>query len=63
MKETTEWLNPNDFEKIYGIKKSTQAKMRMKRRLPFSKFGKFIYYDRNEIDDHLRNHKMEARNA
>jgi hypothetical protein len=65
MKETqnTEWLNPDDFEKIYGIKTSTQAKMRMKRLLPFSKFGKFIYYDRQEIDNHLKDHKMEVKNG
>lgn len=58
-----EWLNPNDFEKAYGIKTSTQAKLRMKRLLPFSKFGKFIFYDRTEIDEHLKNHKMEAKNG
>ncbi|HIP14421.1 MAG TPA: DNA-binding protein [Sulfurimonas autotrophica] len=54
-----EWLTPESFEKIFGIKKSTQAKMRMRRVLPFSKFGKFIYYDRAEIDEHLKNHKVE----
>jgi hypothetical protein len=58
-----EWLRPKDFEEIFGIKTSTQAKMRMKRLLPFSKFGKFIYYDRHEIDDHLKGHKMETKNA
>ncbi len=62
MKETTEWLNPNDFEKIYGIKKSTQAKLRMRRLLPFSKFGKFVYYDRQEIDQLLVKHKIEVCN-
>ncbi len=56
----TEWLTPQEFEKVYGIKTSTQAKMRMKRRLPFSKFGKFIFYNREEIDQHLKNHKIEV---
>ena len=63
MKETIEWLNPSDFEKIYGIKKSTQAKLRMKRTLPFVKFGKFVYYDRQEIDQCLKNHKIEVCDA
>ena len=58
-----EWLSPKDFEKTYGIKTSTQAKMRMKRILPFSKFGKFIFYDRNEIDMHLKNHKIEVQDV
>lgn len=58
-----EWLTPKDFEFIFKIKMSTQAKMRMKRLLPYSKFGKFIYYDRSEIDEHLKNHKMETKNA
>jgi len=57
--QNIEWLTPNEFEKIFGIKKSTQAKVRMKRLLPFSKFGKFIYYDRTEIDEHLKNHKVK----
>ena len=42
----------------YEIKKSTQAKMRMYNKIPFSKVGNFIRYDRVEIDKWLENHKV-----
>ncbi len=58
-----EWLKPKDFEQIFGITRSTQAKMRMKRLIPFSKFGKFIYYNRAEIDKLFQNHKIEVKNV
>jgi len=61
--EYIEWLTPQDLENQLGIKKSTQAKLRMKRLLPFSKFGKFIFYDRNEIDKYLMSHKIEVSDA
>jgi predicted DNA-binding transcriptional regulator AlpA len=56
------WLTPSDLQKEYGFSKSTQAKMRMastKLRIPFSKIGgKFIRYDRLEIDKWLETHKV-----
>lgn len=56
--ELKRWLSPYDFEKEYGIKQSTQAKMRMNKIIPFSKIGKFIRYDRYEIDKWLENHRV-----
>ena len=61
--EYIEWLTPDDLEKELHIKKSTQAKLRMRRLLPFSKFGKFVYYNRQEIDQLLAKHKIEVSNA
>ncbi|HES59541.1 MAG TPA: DNA-binding protein [Caldithrix sp.] len=58
-----EWLTPDQFEQELGISKSTQAKLRMRKKIPFVKFGKFIYYDRREIDEHLQNHKIEVSHA
>ena len=58
-----EWLTPDELEDKLGIKKSTQAKMRMKRLLPFSKFGKFVFYDRKKIDEILKNHSIEVSNG
>lgn len=55
-----EWLTPEDLENNLGIKKSTQAKLRMKRLLPFAKFGKFVFYDRKEIDELLKTHRIEV---
>jgi len=44
------WLNPQSLETDYGISRSTQAKMRMNRTIPFHKVGKYIRYYRPDID-------------
>jgi len=49
------WLTPDELEKEYGITKSTQAKKRMNGRLPYSKLGQLVRYDRNKIDELLEN--------
>ena len=59
------WLNPSELETEFGIKKNTQAKMRMrsaKVKIPFSKIGsKLIRYDRYKIDEWLQNNAVEVR--
>jgi len=50
-----EWLSPVDLEKEFGIKTSTQAKMRMKGVLPYSKVGKFVKYSRTKINQMFEN--------
>ncbi|PLY09968.1 MAG: hypothetical protein C0626_07185 [Arcobacter sp.] len=52
------WLSPKDFENIFKIKQSTQAKMRMNKTIPFSKIGKFIRYDIFEINKWFEKHKV-----
>jgi len=48
------WLSPEDLEKEFGIKKSTQAKLRMKKIMPYSKIGtKIVRYNRNDINQWL----------
>ncbi len=53
----TGWLNPSDLENQYGISKSAQAILRMKKRqendeypLPFTKIGKRILYKVEQIE-------------
>ena len=50
VKSQKQWLNSDELEAEYGILKSTQAKMRMKKTLPYSKVGKYVRYKRSEID-------------
>lgn len=53
------WLNPAELEDIFGITQSTQAKMRMKKTIPFSKIGqKFIKYDIYKIDKWIEAHEV-----
>ena len=58
MKNLKNWLTPTDFEEEYSISKSTQAKYRMKKMVPFSKCGKFIRYNRDLIDQWLTDHNV-----
>ncbi len=51
--KVNEWMNPHDLEQEFGIKISTQNKMRMEKRLPFSKFGKKIFYSKAKINQLL----------
>jgi len=57
------WLSPDDLANEYGFSKSTQAKMRMassKSKLPFSKIGKFVRYDRILLDLWLEQHQVQG---
>ena len=45
-----EWLSPTELQELYSIKISTQNKMRMAKRLPYSKVGKFVRYSRTKIN-------------
>ena len=51
--QVNEWMSPHDLDKEFGIKISTQNKMRMEKRLPFSKFGKKVFYSRAKINQLL----------
>jgi predicted DNA-binding transcriptional regulator AlpA len=56
------WLSPKDLQNEFGFSESSQAKMRMTSNsstLPFSKVGKYIRYDRIEIDSWLESHKVQ----
>jgi len=57
------WLTPSDLETEYQFSKSSQAKMRMFNngsKIPFSKVGKYIRYDRVAIDKWLEEHKIQG---
>lgn len=43
------FITPKDLERMFGIKESTQAKLRMDKKIPFIKVGKFIKYDLQDI--------------
>lgn len=56
------WLSPKDLHAEFGFSESSQAKMRMTSNsstLPFSKVGKYIRYDRVEINSWLESHKVQ----
>lgn len=53
-----EWLTPTEFNEEFGISKSTQAKMRMDKKIPYSKIGNFVRYNRAEIHKWLHDAKV-----
>ena len=53
-----EWLNPDELEAEFGILKSTQAKMRMARTLPYHKIGKYVRYHRPDINQMFADAKV-----
>lgn len=53
-----EWLSPLDLEEEFGIKISTQNKMRMAKTLPYSKIGKFVRYSRVKINQMFEDAKV-----
>ncbi len=56
-----EWLTPDELKEEYDFSKSTQAKYRMARKIPFSKIGgRYIRYSRTEIDKWLRSNQVEV---
>jgi len=59
----TRWINTDELEKEYGIKKSTQALYRSKKKIPYAKIGGFIYYDKKRIDEWIESHMVEAVNG
>lgn len=55
------WLTPSDVEQIYEITEEQQAKYRTRKskiKIPFSKIGKFVRYDRQDLDIWFEQHKV-----
>ena len=57
-KGKNEWLTPDELYEEYKFSKSSQAKMRMKRMIPFSKIGRYIRYSRDEINKWLKTNRV-----
>ena len=55
------WMTPKQLTEEYGFSESWQNKARMVSSgstLPFHKVGKFVKYDRHEIDQWIEQHKV-----
>ena len=54
-----QWLTPKELKEEFGFSESTQAKYRMNRKIPYSKIGKYVRYNRDEINQWLEDNKIE----
>ena len=52
------WLDIEQLEEIYRIKKSSQALLRMRKQIPFSKINRMIRYSTDEIEKWLEDAKV-----
>ncbi|MFW9627661.1 MAG: helix-turn-helix domain-containing protein [Sulfurospirillum sp.] len=52
------WINPKEFREEFGISENVQSTLRKEKRIPFSKIGGFVFYDRTIIDKWLENNCM-----
>lgn len=52
------WLTPLEVEDLYGFSVSRQARLRMERKIPFSKIGSYIRYSREAINQWLEAAKV-----
>ncbi len=50
------WINPQELCEEFGFGKNTQSTMRKEGKIPFSKVGGFVLYDRNLINKWLEAH-------
>ena len=46
-----DYLTPDEVECLYGFKKNTQAKWRMRGLIPYRKIGRFIRYNHAELKE------------
>ena len=58
MEISKQWLTPQELLEEYKFALSTQAKYRMERKIPFSKIGRYIRYNRDTINQWLQDHAM-----
>jgi len=54
------WLSPKELASEFGFSQSNQAKLRMKKKIPFCKIGRYIRYDRIEIDKWIENNSVDV---
>ena len=61
-KQSKVWLTPEDVNDLFGISKSSQAKMRMASNsstMPFHKVGARIFYQNMDLNAWIEDHKVQ----
>ena len=54
------WLDPDELWEELGFKPDNQAQMRMDKRIPYSKIGGYVRYDRNKINAWLEDNEIKV---
>lgn len=54
----TKWLRPLDLQEQLGMSRSRQARLRCSGKLSYHKFGAYVYYDADVINEMILNSKV-----
>ena len=54
------WLNAEELAEEFGISVPSQNRYRAERKIPFSRVGRFIRYNRDDINTWLKKHTIVA---
>lgn len=57
-KSVPEWLDPKGVLRVYGFSVSRQNFLRKEKGMPHHRLGKYIRYDRFEVDEWLSLYKV-----
>lgn len=52
------WLMPQDLLKEYELSLTLQNRLRSEKKIPYSKVGRQVRYDRHEIDKWFEDHRI-----
>lgn len=52
----SDWLDPKKLEEEFGITVNTQSRYRTEKKIPYSKIGGFIFYNREKINEWIESH-------
>ncbi len=55
------YIDSEELEKLYGIKKSQASKMRMNQEIPYYLVKSKVVYKTSEIEEFLAHNKIEAK--
>lgn len=61
--QKSRYIDSEELERIYGIRKSQAAKMRMNNELPYYLVKSKVVYKTCEIENFLNQNKIEAKEA
>ena len=55
-----EYLDPKQLERFYGISVNRQKRLRVEKKLPYSKFGSYIRYAKKKINQLFKDYEVVA---
>ncbi len=58
MAELKDWISPKEMAAEFGITITTQNRLRMQKKIPYSKIGRTVKYSRSKINTWFEDHTI-----